>query len=273
NCCDRAPYSGLLMPQSRPVACVLLPFAAGYYLSYLFRSINALIASDLVAELEINAADLGLLTSVYFLVFAVVQLPFGVLLDRHGPKTIQSALVLVASSGALIFALADGLIGLIVGRAVLSLGVALALMAGFKAIVLWFPPERIVLANGWYVMLGALGAVTATAPAELVVQSLGWRRLFALLAGLSAPAALPPLLRAPRPPRLSRAHGNSREPLGHLSRPALLAHGAALRHRHRHVLVAAGPVGCAVAAGCRGPRPRQHRRALERHGVRGLHQR
>ena len=185
------------MPQPRLIACVLLPFAAGYYLSYLFRSINALIASDLVAELHISAADLGLLTSVYFLVFAAVQLPFGALLDSYGPKTIQSALLLLASSGALIFALADGLVGLIVGRAVLSLGVALALMAGFKAIVLWFPPERIVLANGWYVMLGALGAVTATAPAELVVQSLGWRGLFALLAGLSALAALLLLFAAP----------------------------------------------------------------------------
>ncbi|HET6927048.1 MAG TPA: MFS transporter [Hyphomicrobiaceae bacterium] len=88
------------MPQPRLVACVLLPFAAGYYLSYLFRSINALIASDLVAELHIDAKDLGLLTSVYFLVFAAVQLPFGALLDRYGPKTIQSALLLLASTVA-----------------------------------------------------------------------------------------------------------------------------------------------------------------------------
>jgi len=58
---------------------VLLPFAAGYYLSYLFRSINALIAGDLVAELGLGAADLDLLTSAYFLVFAAVVLPCGVL--------------------------------------------------------------------------------------------------------------------------------------------------------------------------------------------------
>jgi MFS family permease len=89
---------------------VLLPFAAGYYLSYLFRSINALIAGDLTAELGLSAADLGLLTSVYFLLFAAAQLPFGVLLDRHGPATIQSGLLLIASAGALVFALADGLI-------------------------------------------------------------------------------------------------------------------------------------------------------------------
>src|SRR5262245_14089489 len=205
--------SVLLMPQSRLIACVLLPFAAGYYLSYLFRSINALIASDLVAELHIDAKDLVLLTSVYFLVFAAVQLPFGALLDRYGPKTIQSVLLLLASGGALIFALADGLIGLIVGRAVLSLGVALALMAGFKAIVLWFPPQRIVLVNGWYVTLGALGAVTATAPAELIVQSLGWRGLFALLAGLSALAALLLLLAAPECQRSSSVR-RAAQPVG-----------------------------------------------------------
>ena len=145
---------------------MLLPFAAGYYLSYLFRTINALIAGDLAAELGLSAADLGLLTSVYFLVFAAVQLPLGALLDRYGPRTIQSALLLLAGAGALVFALADGLLGLMIGRALMGLGVALALMAGFKAIVLWFPAERMALANGWLVMLGALGAVTATAPAE-----------------------------------------------------------------------------------------------------------
>jgi MFS family permease len=176
-----------------------LPFAAGYYLSYVFRTINALIASDLTAELNISAADLGFLTSVYFLVFAAVQLPLGALLDRYGPKTIQSSLLLLASVGALVFALADGLIGLLIGRALLGLGVALALMAGFKAIVLWFPPERVVLANGWLVMLGALGALTATALAEFVMQAVGWRGLFAMLAGLSAVAALLVLFAVPEP--------------------------------------------------------------------------
>jgi MFS family permease len=178
------------MTRSRLVGCVLLPFAAGYYLSYLFRTINALIATDLTAELGLGAADLGLLTSVYFLVFAAAQLPFGVLLDRHGPRTIQSALLLLASVGALVFALADSLAGLVLGRALIGLGVALALMAGFKAIVLWFPAERLALVNGGFVMLGALGAVTATAPAEVIVQAVGWRGLFAVLGSLSAVAAL-----------------------------------------------------------------------------------
>ena len=178
------------MSRGRLVFCVLLPFAAGYFLSYAFRTINALIAGDLVSEFALSAADLGLLTSVYFLVFAAVQLPLGALLDRYGPATIQSALLLLASAGALVFATAETLAALLIGRALLALGVAVALMAGLKAIVLWFPPQRVAFANGWLVMLGALGAVTATAPAEIAAQSIGWRSLFALLAGLSALAAL-----------------------------------------------------------------------------------
>jgi len=193
--------------RSRRIGCVLLPFAAGYYLSYLFRTINALIAADLTAELGLTAADLGLLTAVYFLVFAAAQIPCGILLDRHGPRTLLSGLLLLASAGALLFALADTLLGLLFGRALIGLGVALALMGGFKAIVLWFPSERLALTNGWFVMLGALGAVTATAPADLLIAAVGWRGLFAVLGGLSAIAALiivvivPDQDRQPVPPK------------------------------------------------------------------------
>ena len=198
------------MSQARLIACVLLPFAAGYYLSYLFRTINALIAGDLAADLDLSAMDLGLLTSVYFLALAVVQLPLGSLLDRYGPKTIQSLLLLLASAGALVFALAEHFLALLVGRALIGLGVAMALMAGFKAIVLWFPPERLALANGWLVMLGALGAITATGPAELIVQSIGWRGLFAMLAGLSALAALLVLFAVPQHGRAGSGHSATR---------------------------------------------------------------
>jgi MFS family permease len=185
------------MSRARPVVCVLLPFAAGYYLSYLFRSINALIAGDLTAELGLGAANLGLLTSVYFLVFAAVVLPCGVLLDRYGPRLVDSALLLLAAAGSILFAVADGVVTLLVGRALIGLGVAVGLMAGLKAIVLWFPPERVALANGVYIMLGALGALSATGPAEAVIQALGWRGLFAALAVASAAVALLILLVVP----------------------------------------------------------------------------
>src|SRR3954452_1570636 len=54
---------------------VFLPFAAGYYLSYLFRTINALIVGHLSSDAGLGSANVGLLTSVYFLVFAAAQIP------------------------------------------------------------------------------------------------------------------------------------------------------------------------------------------------------
>jgi type IV secretory pathway TrbF-like protein/sugar phosphate permease len=174
------------MARWRPVLFVFLPFAAGFYLSYLFRSINALIASNLKSDLALDAAGLGFLTSMFFLTFAALQLPLGGWLDRHGPRRVQAMLLIVAALGAALFALAQSFPELVVARALIGLGMAAAMMAGMKAIVLWFPKERLALVNCCFVMLGGLGAVTATAPAEWLVASIGWRGLFACLSALSA---------------------------------------------------------------------------------------
>jgi len=79
---------------------------------------------------------------------------------------------------------------LLVGRALIGLGVASAMTGGLKALVLWFPEDRVPLLNGLMVMLGALGAVTATLPADLLLDWIGWRELFGLFAGLAAASAV-----------------------------------------------------------------------------------
>jgi predicted MFS family arabinose efflux permease len=157
---------------------VFLPFAGGYFLSYLYRTVNAVIAPDLVQSLNLNAADLGLLTSMYFLTFALFQLPLGVLLDRFGPRRVEAVLLLFAAAGALLFALSDGRSGLLLGRALIGLGVSACLMASFKAFVIWFPPLRLPAVNGWIMAAGGLGALAATAPVEAALRITDWRGLF-----------------------------------------------------------------------------------------------
>jgi MFS family permease len=168
---------------------VFLPFVAGYYLSYLFRTINGLVAAPLTLELGVSAGDLGILTSAFFLTFAAAQIPVGVLLDRYGPRRVQSALLVAAASGAALFAASDDFFLLLAARALMGLGVAGALNAGLKALVVWFPNNQLPLLNGFMVMLGALGAVTATLPADLLLASIGWRGLFALFAAMTAGCA------------------------------------------------------------------------------------
>jgi MFS family permease len=174
----------------RPVLFVFLPFAAGYFLSYFFRTINALIAGTLASELGLDASHLGLMTSVYFLTFAAIQLPLGIFLNRYGPRLVQSGMLLVAATGAALFAASNQFEMLVIGRALIGFGVAGSLIAGLKAIVLWFPKERMLLVNGCFIMLGTLGAVVATSPTEWLLAYIGWRGVLDVLAVTTAATAL-----------------------------------------------------------------------------------
>lgn len=172
-----------------PLVRVLLPFAAAYFLSYLYRSVNAVIAPDLVGDFALSAAELGLLTSAYFLAFAAFQLPLGLLLDRFGPRRTDAALLLIAAFGAMVFALAQGVPLLILGRALIGLGVSGCLMSGIKANVLWFPLARLGSMNGWMFFAGGVGLVAATVPVEAAVRYADWRMVFAFLALLTVTAS------------------------------------------------------------------------------------
>lgn len=168
---------------------LFLPFAAGYFLSYLLRNVNAIIAPDLTRELGLSAADLGLLTSAYLLIFSSFQLPLGVLLDRYGPRRVETVLLLIAAAGSAWFAIGASLPELALARAAIGLGVCACLMAAFKAFSVWFPVERLPSLNAAVMVAGGLGALSATTPLVWAVQTLGWRGLFLALALLTALAA------------------------------------------------------------------------------------
>ena len=159
-------------------------YAAGYFLSYGLRSVNAVIAPELMQELNISAAGLGLLTSAYFLGFGLFQLPLGLLLDRFGPRRVEAALLLVAASGCTLFALGTHLQALDLGRALIGLGVSACLMASFKAFSQWFPIDRLPALTATIMVAGGLGALSASVPVEAALPLLGWRGVFFLVAAL-----------------------------------------------------------------------------------------
>ena len=160
---------------------VFIPFALGYFLSYLYRVVNAVLAPDLASELGIGPSELGLLTAAYFITFAAFQLPLGVLLDRFGPRKIESFLLVFAAAGAFIFSKAESVTGLVIGRAFIGFGVSSCLMAAFKAFVLWFRKEQLPFINGLQMAAGGFGALTATAPVEAALRVTDWRGIFFIL--------------------------------------------------------------------------------------------
>ncbi|MBN8510495.1 MAG: MFS transporter, partial [Burkholderiales bacterium] len=168
---------------------LFLPFAAGYLLSYLFRTSNAVVGPVLAAELALPDHALGLLTSTYFVAFAAAQIPLGLLLDRYGPRRVEALLLLAAAAGAAVFAQADGLAGLAWGRALIGLGVSACLMAALTAFNRSFPPERQASLIGWVMAAGGLGAVFAAAPLEAAIGLAGWRGVMLALAVVTVAVA------------------------------------------------------------------------------------
>src|SRR3954462_13618127 len=158
--------------------------------------VHAVLGPTLAAEFGLTAGGLGLLSSVYFLSFALFQLPLGLLLDRFGPRRVNATLLLVAALGGLWFAFAhsagSALGGLwfafahsagsaIGARALIGVGVSGCLMSSFTAFVLWYPPDRLATMNGITSAAGALGAIAATVPLEMLLRVLPWREAFLLL--------------------------------------------------------------------------------------------
>ena len=185
---------------------LFLPFAAGYLLSYLFRTSNAVIGPVLAKDLSLPDHALGLLTSTYFITFAAAQIPLGILLDRFGPRRVESVLLLAAAAGAVVFAVAGDLAGLAWGRALIGLGVSACLMAAFKAFNQSFPPERQAALIGWIMSAGGLGAVVAAQPLEAAMGLAGWRDVMLGLAAVTVVVSAVIWLVVPDPHKGGAAH-------------------------------------------------------------------
>lgn len=191
---------------------VLVPFGIGFFLSNFYRSMNAVLSPRLMFDLQLTATNLGLLTSVYFFATALFQLPLGLLMDRYGPRRVQGALMVLAAAGVLTFAIGRQLPILILGRAIMGIGAAGALMTSFQAVMLWFPARRWPLVNGLVLSAGGLGALAATLPTELVLHVTDWRHLMfgVAIASLAASA----LILGVAPERVAgRASGTLRDQL------------------------------------------------------------
>ncbi len=157
---------------------VFAPFGFAYVISYALRTVNAAIAPQLTAEFGLDAAQLGLLTAAYFLSFSFTQIPLGSWLDRFRPRRVESMLLLFCAAGCFVFATATSSTALIVGRALIGIGVAACLMATIRTFGLWLAATRLPAMNGYMLAVGNAGAILSTAPALWLLQKMSWQQMF-----------------------------------------------------------------------------------------------
>jgi MFS family permease len=188
---------------------IFLPFAFAYFLSYIFRGVNAVIFPYLERDIGITAGDLGLLTASFFLFFAGCQPVLGVMLDRYGPRRVQVVLLALAALGSALFGFATSLPELVLARGLIGVGFAGGLMAAIKAFTLWFPPRRWGFVTGFHMMAGGAGAMAATLPVDWSLSVMSWQGLFFWLAGICLASCV--LLAVLVPERGAGGSGTMRE--------------------------------------------------------------
>ena len=169
---------------------VFLSFACAYFVSYAFRSINAVIAPELISDLHLSNTQLGFLSAAYFFGFGATQIPVGLGLDRFGPRLTEMTLMMFAIVGALIFSWADDFTSLVIGRVLIGVGVSACLMSAFSGFRYWFPIDRQGQLASGMLIFGTSGALVTSWPVHAVLPYLGWRGVFIGMAVLTCLAII-----------------------------------------------------------------------------------
>jgi len=145
---------------------VLALFSVGYFVSYVFRGVNLGFAPFVTHELGLSAADLGLLTSLYFLGFAGAQIPAGVMLDHFGPRRVTAGMLLFAAAGAAVFGAAHSLGTMMVGRLPLVNGLVMA-VGGLGGVMVGSPLTWLLGWTSWRAICFGLAVLTVIVAASI----------------------------------------------------------------------------------------------------------
>lgn len=164
---------------------------AGYMLSQFYRAFLAVLAPTLRGEIGATPSDLALSSGIWFLGFALMQMPVGLALDRIGPRlTVATLLGLGGGGGAFVFALAEGPGAIHLAMALIGVGCSPVLMAAYYIFARTYPPAVFGTLAGAIIGLGSLGNIAGAAPLAILVGWIGWRPALLGLAGTTLLVAL-----------------------------------------------------------------------------------
>lgn len=152
-----------------------------YFYEYFLRVFPSEIVPQLERDFQIQAGRIGVISAFYFYIYAPMQLPVGLLMDRFGARRLLTFASLVCGIGAVVFGLAAHVFMLDIGRLLMGLGSAFAFLGMVYICTHWFPARRAALMIGIGNSLGVLGAVGGEGPLSLVINILGWRETILIL--------------------------------------------------------------------------------------------
>ncbi|KAB1193104.1 MFS transporter [Haloferax sp. MBLA0076] len=149
--------------------------AVGFLLVSFHRVTTAVLADDLSRAFDTTGAELGMLHAAFFYIYAALQLPSGILVDRVGSRRVAAAGLAVMSLGVFGFALAPTYALAFASRALLGLGGSVLYTATLRFLANWYRPDEFATMTGWTIAAAGMGGVLATTPLAIAIDSTGWR--------------------------------------------------------------------------------------------------
>ena len=161
---------------------IMLVLCAGYTVSQFLRTSIGVLSPNMMNDFNINHNDMGLLGGVFFLSFAIFQIPAGILIDRFGPRKVMSSVIIFGVLGSIIFALSNSFYSLLIGRIFMGLGCSICLMGSLVLITRWSDTNQFSKLAGIILAVGGIGGLLATTPLSYFSELYGWRLSFWLAA-------------------------------------------------------------------------------------------
>lgn len=149
--------------------------AFGYLLMSFTRVSTAVLAESLTLAFDITATELGLLHSSFFYLYAAMQLPAGLLVDRYGPRRVAGTGTFVMGFGAVAFAMSESFLVSFLARALVGFGGSVIFLAILRFAVAWFRADEYATVTGVTIGVSALGGIIATTPLAVAASAIGWR--------------------------------------------------------------------------------------------------
>lgn len=155
-----------------------------YVLAVFHRSslgVAGLLAAD---RFDISATRLATFTVLQLVVYAGMQVPVGVLLDRFGSRALLLSGLVLMTAGQLAFAFSTTFGAAVAARAVLGAGDALIFVSVIRIVSVWFLVRQAPMVTQLTGLTGQMGAIAAAAPLTLLLDRLGWTRTFAAVSSI-----------------------------------------------------------------------------------------
>jgi predicted MFS family arabinose efflux permease len=157
---------------------------AVYVLAVFHRSslgVAGIVAAD---RFDINATSLATFTVLQLVVYAGMQVPVGVLLDRFGSRAMLITGLVLMTAGQLGFAFVESFPAAVAARAVVGAGDAMVFVSVIRLVTVWFLVRQGPMVTQLTGLSGQLGAIAAAGPLSYLLHELGWTGAFALTSSI-----------------------------------------------------------------------------------------